>query len=193
MPVRLGLPSPQHLNQALWHRRPVPGDGLRACRRRHSVCGRDRKRRQQLPARGLRQRCADRAPAGAAGAAPTHGGNCALRFARQPARRTKAPIASSTSTIAGLIDHVAPERTEKLSQRFALLASQGGSVFELARQSAARSGHRRRRALRVRRRRPHAGSAHGEESGTSPTPKTAWRALPPKPARSRPGWALPPL
>jgi len=35
--------------------------------------------------------------------------------------------------IAGLIDHVAPERTEKLSQRFAVLAAQGGSVFELAR------------------------------------------------------------
>jgi len=35
--------------------------------------------------------------------------------------------------IASLIDHVAPERTEKLSQRFAVLAAQGGSVFELAR------------------------------------------------------------
>ena len=35
--------------------------------------------------------------------------------------------------IAGLIDHVAPDRTDKLSHRFALLASQGGSVFELAR------------------------------------------------------------
>ena len=37
------------------------------------------------------------------------------------------------ATIAGLIDHIAPDRTEKLSQRFALLASQGSSVFELAR------------------------------------------------------------
>lgn len=36
-------------------------------------------------------------------------------------------------TIAGLIDRIAPGRTEQLSQRFALLASQGGSVFELAR------------------------------------------------------------
>jgi diguanylate cyclase (GGDEF)-like protein len=36
-------------------------------------------------------------------------------------------------TIAGLIDRIAPERNEKLSQRFALLTSQGGSVFELSR------------------------------------------------------------
>lgn len=38
-----------------------------------------------------------------------------------------------SKAISGLIDGIAPERTEKLSQRFALLASQGGSVFELAR------------------------------------------------------------
>jgi diguanylate cyclase (GGDEF)-like protein len=37
------------------------------------------------------------------------------------------------ATIAGLIDRIAPDRAEKLSQRFALLASQGSSVFELAR------------------------------------------------------------
>ena len=36
--------------------------------------------------------------------------------------------------IAGLIGHVAPDRSDNLSQRFALLASLGGSVFELARQ-----------------------------------------------------------
>ena len=35
--------------------------------------------------------------------------------------------------VAGLIDHVAPERTDKLSHRFAVLAAQGGSVFEFAR------------------------------------------------------------
>ena len=37
------------------------------------------------------------------------------------------------ATIANLIDRIAPDRAEKLSQRFALLASQGSSVFELAR------------------------------------------------------------
>ena len=37
------------------------------------------------------------------------------------------------ATIADLIDRIAPDRAEKLSQRFALLASQGSSVFELAR------------------------------------------------------------
>ena len=37
-----------------------------------------------------------------------------------------------TIAIASVIDHVAPERTNKLSHRFALLASQGGTVFELA-------------------------------------------------------------
>lgn len=35
--------------------------------------------------------------------------------------------------VAGLIDHIAPERNDKLSHRFAVLAAQGGSVFELAR------------------------------------------------------------
>lgn len=35
--------------------------------------------------------------------------------------------------IAGLIDHVAPDRNDNLSQRFALVASLGGSVFEFAR------------------------------------------------------------
>jgi diguanylate cyclase (GGDEF)-like protein len=38
-----------------------------------------------------------------------------------------------TAAIAGMIDHIAPERAEKLSQRFALLASQGGAVFTFVR------------------------------------------------------------
>ena len=38
-----------------------------------------------------------------------------------------------TTAIAGLIDRVALDRTEKLSQRFALLASQGAAVLALAR------------------------------------------------------------
>ena len=160
MPVRLGLPSPRISTKLYGLVVLFLAMVYALAAAAIHFAGETEARGQQLPARELRQCRVDRAPAGAAGAAPTHGRNCALRFSRRSPTQDESAYRELNVAIAGLIDHVAPDRSRETLAALCASRVAGELGFRAGAPAAARSGHRRRRALCVRRRWPLAGSAH---------------------------------